>query len=539
MRHLILGYRTPKNRGFRHLRIMNILRRTLHRMAWFILAMNLSACSQMPAQATLSEQASATPFPTSTTTQIPKPTFTPSPQPTHLPTDEPLFYDPQGWYSLKIPRGWKTTGSPGAFKGDDGYVETGYLPEQRFMPTSMDICQWQANIETKQIYWMTITERPNWCRLNTMPGVSPAENMVIIENSAVKNEQRYIFIRADASHIDEIAGTFHWLRPVATAYPEEQPAFTRSSDTAFWAAAVPLPAGLTEKEYPLPPEMQNIDPSRNIFSIPPGAPRSEWKPDGMIQLGPTWETVNQQIHPFGYEFKSETREHLYQLFKDGKLLIEHIYQLPAVYQFTTPASERLVFKVNALINPDLDSPYIDLKNTVVYLVQNEGGSVWENGLPNPNDPQRAPIFTGTELLWVQVRDYARVDVKTERRETRFSFSTYNGAGMPIFGFRSWNGHWLLQVSDFLIQDGTILNEKYGFEEVFNWGLLKDKPYFFFRKGPFVGISFDGQFLLLTYQEVPHNKCCGLVSNNPSNDGKSVRFFARKNGIWTYVVIEAN
>jgi hypothetical protein len=523
-----------------YLRIMNILQRTLHHMAWFILALILSSCVPTPAQITLPTQPSATLFPTSTSTPIPQLTLTPTPLPTPLATDVPLFIDSQGWYSLKIPRGWKPTGSPGAFKGEGGFLETGYLSDRMFMQRSLNVCEWLANIETKQTYWVSITERPNWCALSTLPGVTPATKIAIIENMAVKDEQRFLFIRTDANHYNEISSTFAWLHPVASAQSDGQPAPLRPGDAVFWASAVPLPANFSVQEYPLPPEMQKIDPIRNIFNIPPGAPQPERKPGTpYIYIPPTLETINQQIKPFGYEFKDETREHLVQLFKDGKMLIEHIYQLPVVYQFTTPAGERLAFKVYALINPDLDLPYIDIKNTVVYLVQNEGIRVWENGLPKPIAPQVAPIFTQTELLWIQVEDYTQVEVQNSRRESLFSFASYYGAQIPIRNFQFWNGHWILQISDFVIQDGSILNEQLGFEAVFNWSLLKDKPLYFFRKGPNVGISYDGQFLPLAYQEVPHGMCCGLVSNNPSNDGKTVRFFGKKNGIWNYVVIEAN
>ena len=141
---------------------MSILRRTLHYIAWLILAMILSACVQIPVQETLSAQPSATQFPTSTSTPIPQPSVTPTIQPTALPMDEPLFRDSQGWYSLKIPQGWKPTGRPGAFSGADGFFETGYLPNQMFVPNSLDVCQWLANIETKRTYWVSLDFRPDF-----------------------------------------------------------------------------------------------------------------------------------------------------------------------------------------------------------------------------------------------------------------------------------------------------------------------------------------------------------------------------------------
>jgi hypothetical protein len=518
---------------------MKILRRNLHHIAWFILALILSACAQMPVQDTRPAQPSAVPFPTSTSTPISQPTLTPTTQPTALPMNEPLFQDPMGWYSFKIPRRWKPTGSPGAFSGSDGFVETGYLPERMFMPNSLDVCQWLANIETKQTYWISLDLRPDSCVLNTLPGVAPATKTWIIGNPMVSDIQRYIFIRVDVSHFGEITNSFAWLRPVtAIDHSIAQPGSPRPGDTAFWAAAAPLPANFTVKEYPLPPEMQTIDPWHNLFEIPPDAPKPVWK-TGIPYVEPTWEIINRQIKPFGYEFRAENHEYLYQLIKAGKTLIEHAYKLTPDYPFITPAGDRITFKAYALVNADLPSPFDDNRNTVVYLVQNEGINLWQNGRPDSIDPQRPPIYADHQFLWVQVSDHYQVDVQTPQRDVLFSFTTFEAAGIPIYAFKSWNEHWLLQVSDFLIQDGTILNEKLGFEAIFDWGLLKEKPFYFFRKGPYIGISYDGHFLPLTYQEVPHGGCCGMVFNNPSNDGKTVRFYAKKNGQWNYVVIEAN
>ncbi len=61
----------------------------------------------------------------------------------------------------------------------------------------------------------------------------------------------------------------------------------------------------------------------------------------------------------------------------------------------------------------------------------------------------------------------------------------------------------MDMNHFLIQDGEILNEKFGLDEAFDWQLIEDKPFYFFRKGSRVGISYDGQFLSLYYDDIPY------------------------------------
>lgn len=93
------------------------------------------------------------------------------------------------------------------------------------------------------------------------------------------------------------------------------------------------------------------------------------------------------------------------------------------------------------------------------------------------------------------------------------------------------------MSNFVVQDGNILNEKYNFEEVFDWFLIKENPFSFFRKGTRVGFSYDGQFFSTYYHEVIHGYCCGLMLNNPSLKDDVLRFFGKRDGIWYCVVLE--
>jgi len=95
----------------------------------------------------------------------------------------------------------------------------------------------------------------------------------------------------------------------------------------------------------------------------------------------------------------------------------------------------------------------------------------------------------------------------------------------------------LAARDFLIQDGEILNEKLGFQEIFSWNLVDDKPVYLFRKGPRIGFSYDGKILPLEYQEVGHHFCCGFSSNNAYVGEDAAHFFGKRAGVWYYVVVK--
>ena len=104
-------------------------------------------------------------------------------------------------------------------------------------------------------------------------------------------------------------------------------------------------------------------------------------------------------------------------------------------------------------------------------------------------------------------------------------------------FQAWNDHWILTAGDFVIQDGEILNQKLGFPEIFEWGVIDNKPLFLFRKGTRLGLSYDGKILLLPYEDIARGLCCGLAVNNPITFDDSMYFFGKRDGIWYYVKVK--
>jgi hypothetical protein len=141
-------------------------------------------------------------------------------------------------------------------------------------------------------------------------------------------------------------------------------------------------------------------------------------------------------------------------------------------------------------------------------------------------------------LWLKaIKDGHHVQVLKSNQEAVSSFAVYTEPIHAVNRFNAWNGHWILAARDFLIQDGEFINEKLGFEEIFSWGLVAEKPVYLFRKGPRIGVSYDGKILPLQYQDVARYKCCGYASNNPDIDSKGIHFFAKRDGVWYYVVVK--
>jgi hypothetical protein len=94
----------------------------------------------------------------------------------------------------------------------------------------------------------------------------------------------------------------------------------------------------------------------------------------------------------------------------------------------------------------------------------------------------------------------------------------------------------LNVTGQIMQDGEMLNEKYGYQETFGSQLIDGKPFYFFKKNGIIGISYDGQTTLLGYDDIPHYHCCSAAEMNPKQAKGMVSFFAQEGEIWYYVEI---
>jgi hypothetical protein len=122
------------------------------------------------------------------------------------------------------------------------------------------------------------------------------------------------------------------------------------------------------------------------------------------------------------------------------------------------------------------------------------------------------------------------------------------------GLWTYDKHWMLEIAYVgatnnskdnsrsynttgqIVQDGELLNDKYGYQEAFGSQLLNDRPFYFFKKDGKIGISYDGQTSELGYDEVPHYGCCSAAEMNPKPTKDMVSFFAKENGTWYYIEI---
>lgn len=157
-----------------------------------------------------------------------------------------------------------------------------------------------------------------------------------------------------------------------------------------------------------------------------------------------------------------------------------------------------------------------------------------------------PVFVGDDLTWVefeQADPWPPTRLHVERGgQTIYTLTTVppGPGGGPVRGLWAWNGHWVLDLDGVAVMDGEILNDKLGYDEIFQWQLLGGKPFYFFRQGKHIGLSYDGQTLPYRYDDVIHGfLCCDPAVYNIQSSSSGVWFYARRDGVWDYVEITAD
>ncbi len=131
----------------------------------------------------------------------------------------------------------------------------------------------------------------------------------------------------------------------------------------------------------------------------------------------------------------------------------------------------------------------------------------------------------------------------------YSFETVEDTHYrEIYQLYAYNGHWILEYKQkdaadkqctvyngTVLLDGISLNAKYNFQEIFSYGYIKDKPFYFLRSSTKTGgIAYAGVVLPLDYDEIQHYLCCEDSGFNPRVYKNMIGFFATKNGALYYV-----
>jgi hypothetical protein len=123
-----------------------------------------------------------------------------------------------------------------------------------------------------------------------------------------------------------------------------------------------------------------------------------------------------------------------------------------------------------------------------------------------------------------------------------------GKASPISDLRNitaYDNHWVLETNHYtddtpfngkITEDGILLNDKYGYEEAFNFQTINEKPLYLFKRNGKIDLWFDGQQIPLDFDQIPHYSCCSEGELNPRQWTTMLAFFGARGKIWYFVQI---
>jgi hypothetical protein len=147
-------------------------------------------------------------------------------------------------------------------------------------------------------------------------------------------------------------------------------------------------------------------------------------------------------------------------------------------------------------------------------------------------------WLGEELLTLDA-DIGRPDkipysVKLDSKVIYQGDAPPAGVDILIKALVSYQNHWALEVAEQVIVDGISIGPQLGFQKVFGLHIIRGQPFYFFQKDGKIGVSYAGNNLPQTYDEVIHYKCCEPALFNPNANDHMVWFWAVKGGDYYYI-----
>ena len=455
----------------------------------------------------------------------PYPIGTATPFPTPVPTAEwPLYVDPNGGFTLRIPPGWKAVDEPGSFTGPDGYLRSGYLPEMGYLQSAIQVCMRLANSPQGPARKAGFSQNSS-CFLKPYPEMNTDLVRWVFENGTDQPERRFFYVEANSEMIVPIVerlqrlsipGMKKWYRvPVSPL---------RAEDEAFWQSVSPLPVDWQVEEIPLFDDPGNSSQVYERYRQIPMALKS-WPfpvtidhkatptPQGGLLAEP-----NAILEKFGYRLEniSPSDRGPLAVYQQDQLVLDHINDFEPVLL----SASRADFLLSVTV---IGRGYCVIQTGSVQCVD-----------PRTTHRWTSPVFLGERAVAVFWEPTTGQLQLKSGEEVLYAFSTVFTTSPQLEAFRIWDEDWYMQISDTLIRNGENLNTSRGYEAIFDLRRFENKIFYFFRKGPRVGISFDGKVLPLYYDEVQHMGCCSYGMLNPRSSGNKIGFLALRDGMWYFV-----
>ncbi len=508
-----------------------------------------------PAETTMSiissTAASASPVPTGITptpqaTETSEATITPPSPPTPLPQTWKTFSHPGLNVTLRYPENWRLESASRA-SGSDGFFE---LATRSYQASEFDrlvnLCVMDANDPGQQTLFGPLPFIIDWqgwdVQRQAVIGygciVSPSESsgsqaVLYARDTRPEKPDQLLVLRADAAHFDGILSSLGFIKfgtqipssgyydsPFCTETPKVAPVTTRRED------------GLLIEEYAI--ANATCDPWKHIdgfqtriygLSIDQGAIQTD-------NITTRLEAANRALAPFGYQLINHlSSNQTFDLLKGSDAIIKGFTDFGSVS--VNAAGDNFILWVQDNYR---SKPPIEVRSDGLHALDYWGtgfNTTWVGADLISFDYSSDKLFPVGAPAQVQIS-------KNGSKIQAISIPQMGSAGSPVRGLWGWQGHWFMEIAGTLFQDGELQNLRLGDEEIFNWHLVNDKPFFFQRgrQAKTFELVYAGQTLTTRYDDIIHGDlCCDSSRYSIRNSPNGAQFYALRDGVWYLVSVK--
>ena len=505
---------------------------TLCLLAAFLSGILFTACGTAAGK----QPPAALPSPSPSPSQTSIPSATPSPTPTATPTGPATYGDERQGITFAYPRQWQEK-APGVLEGSSGYAQIEYAADDGARPDA--ICQGEANRDKParygsfpEIVELKLPSFPAACLIlpsSDQPEDRRGEALALVWPSAPSER---LLLRADQEHIREIVESLRPGPSQSLATPQPEPCLPVEVGLA---PNVIDEAGLQVDEFPAA-QSSNCSPEQqpDLFNQAASAGQAAARAAQIAASQWGWARINrlnQNLAPFGVQVWASNKR--FTFYQWGQLLSSRI-------NWVGPLAMNASYTDFAL-------PVIDSYDAGTYVMSPAGIQPQEDWNILLFD-RVYPVYVGDDLISLAydteryprpIHTPALLNVlKNGEVIQTLSVSGSTAAGGAARYLASWEGHWLLELSGVLVQDGDILNDRLGYSEMFAWRLVNGRPFYFYRQDGKINASYDGQTIALGYDEVIYQPLGGtavLLQMRAYENGLTL--YARRGDTWYFVTLE--
>ncbi len=495
--------------------------------------------STLAATATFTPPATSSPMPLPSET--PEPSLTAPPTPTAIPASWRTYTSPVLDVTFRYPESWQVE-TPTRYRGLDGFFDL----STRTYPASVfdslgTACMLEANRVGSSIYgaapmlsyWQQAKPEADVYACTVEPeDEDPASDQAVLfaRYPPPAPPEQVLVLRTDAAHYGAIASTLRFI-----SYVTPTPSTPGYYDSPACSVEPPGPpaseshfAGLTITEYAIATAACNPRYQYDGFGLRMAVAglRQKMYVARSGDLARQIAEDDRLLAPFDYHLVGSPPDAPagVAVYQGQKLLASGITRLGPVS--VKADGTDFVFWIQDTMTSQHP---IELRRDSLYHMPNS----WENGFNT--------VYAGENLVSYEYGSNHQSPVIVVKSNSQPIFSLTAplswAAVNPVIGLWSWQGHWLLEQGNVVVQDGVLQNLALGYDEMFDWHLVNGSPFFFFSRGGSFGLSYAGQELPQRYDDVLHGQlCCSWGVYNIYATPTGAWFYALKDGVWRLVSV---